>query len=258
MNFKKILICADIHKDAGSADYRLSHIKEEKPDLLVHCGDLSSWGEWKRSLEWLIESLKCHIALVPGNHDFYCKRRQNIWEIQDHQESFCKELGVTYLQKENLQIGPHLWLVGSSLWYDYSFKLDRDYSDRELEEGFSNGIQWNDMISVDTGEGIYDPMVAKKLLGELQTRIKAIPESDKLVVVSHCCPYEELNAHKPSLFNAYSGQKNAGKYFDTLGDRVVAGYCGHTHRKAVYKQWVNTGSDYDGLVKYKIFQAAKA
>jgi hypothetical protein len=49
----KITFCTDIHRDAGSADDRIANIVAEKPDILVHGGDLSAWYEWERSLLWL-------------------------------------------------------------------------------------------------------------------------------------------------------------------------------------------------------------
>ncbi len=245
----KVIYCADIHRDAGSANDRIIRIVEEKPDLLVHCGDLSSWGEWERSLVWLKKSFpNSQIALIPGNHDFYCNRKQPMLEIMNDQMELCNKYNIIYLQHRNLELNEQIDLVGSCLWYDYSFDLDRDYSERELEEGYGNGIQWNDMLSVDVG--MSDAPMSGLLLGNVEDRISWIPERKRIVFISHCLPYNELNAHPPSLFNAYSGQRSAGAYLDTLGDRVIEGFCGHTHRPKTYKQFINIGSDYIGPVKY--------
>ena len=90
------------------------------------------------------------------------------------------------------------------------------------------------------------------MLQELKKNISRIPECAKIIVVTHMCPHSQLNKHKPSLFNAYSGHSMAGEYLDSLGDRLIHAFCGHTHVPAVYGKYINLGSDYIGHCKYKI------
>jgi Icc-related predicted phosphoesterase len=252
----KLVICADIHRDAGSADERIQNLIVEKPDVLVHAGDLSSYYEGERSLQWLRTNFPdATIAIVPGNHDFYCNRRVPMANIINAQSELCRKYDVAYLQERPLALSSGVYLVGSALWYDYSFPMDRFYDPCELEKGESDNVTWNDMRSIDTGSG--NRWWADWMLARLEEQFFMVPEDAKVIFASHFCPHPELNTHKPSLFGAYSGMVRAGRFLDKLEDRLIAAYCGHTHKPAKFGKYVNLGSDYYGPCRYEVLDVGE-
>lgn len=248
----KVIFCADIHRDAGSADERISNIVNEKPNILVHCGDLSSWGEYERSLIWLRKLFpKTEILLIPGNHEFYCNKRQTIREIIDLQTEKNIQYDIFSLNNNNYKISDNFFIVGCMGWYDYSFPADKKYTKQELDAGSSRGIQWNDMRSINT-DGKSNKYWSDLFLSFLITKLASLSNNSKIIYCSHFLPYHELNAHAPSLFGAYSGSVEYGKILNSLGDRLIKSFCGHTHKEAKFNKHINIGSDYYGSCKYYV------
>lgn len=260
---KKVVIAIDLHLDITGFD-RARQIIEEKPDWLVIAGDLCGWDSWDKNLLSLRDALpNTQFAILPGNHEFYTRgkydfkngtfNKATVKQVIACQKDFCCSMGFTYLPACNQEIGDTV-LVGSCLWYDYSFSEPGAYTEEQLVGGLdvARGSSWNDMRQINKGS-YTDRTLTQYMVRTFRKHLKdAQKTGKKIIAITHMLPRVELNAHAPSLFNAYSGTVEAGKALDALGDQLVAAYCGHTHKAAKFGKYQNIGNDYSGPLRYEV------
>lgn len=248
----RICIAPDIHADITGIN-RVDPIVQAKPDWLILGGDFAGWDRWDAHMVELTMKLpNTKIAVVLGNHDFYSRTGVKAKKILGSLEDFCKSMGIHFLERHNLTIGDTTF-VGSCLWYDYSFVDVGLYGEEQLASGIDTerGGRWNDMRYVHLGDQTDNRAFTRFMLTSFKRRLKqAKATGNKIISVTHMLPYLELNAWPMSLYSAYSGTVEAGKALDKLGDQLVASYCGHTHKAAVFGKHTNVGNDYDGPLRF--------
>lgn len=246
----KILILHDLHLDLTHFS-RLS-VLPSNVDYLIVAGDLSAFRGYPDYLRRLLDGLTPkNVGLIAGNHEFYNDSLIPMSQIEDEIKYVCKQKGIVYLQEHNIKLS-NLTIVGNCLWYDYSFVNGQGYSEKLLVSG--NGYQWNDMNYISRGKKT-DAQITARMNSQLKDRLKEAA-GDKLLVVTHMCPTPKLNAHPMGIFNAYSGNVDAGKILDKYNGQIDKLIAGHTHVAAKWGNWTNIGNDYDGDLKFSLIDIA--
>ncbi len=65
----KILACTDVHNNKLALKRIVQKAKQEKPDILICCGDISNFGtDFKEAIKPLYE-LNLPFLFIPGNHE---------------------------------------------------------------------------------------------------------------------------------------------------------------------------------------------
>ena len=136
-----ILVLADLHLDfhLNQGIDPLEQVPSEQLEGMTHvflAGDLSNKGhkQWKQCLPWVIERVpNAKVYVCPGNHDYYGGKIDREDKLRDVAIS----CGVEYLQKSELMIGSHRFLV-CTLWSDFKIYGDRADNMRNARSGMND------------------------------------------------------------------------------------------------------------------------
>lgn len=117
----RVLILSDLHDDfwaeCGRNPFEGVEGLVSDVDHILLAGDLSNKPKirWKRAFERLshLLPLDC-VSVFPGNHDFYDFRIDG----EDRLEEIATSLGVSYVQKQQLEFGSSRILC-ATLWTDF-------------------------------------------------------------------------------------------------------------------------------------------
>ena len=264
----KIIVLSDIHwdyKDNKSLwiEY-LDKLKNNNYDILLNCGDTSSYNEQ------YIEALKecsniCkNILTVQGNHDVWLREEDNginSWEKYLNRNKLISDMGFHSLDS-NPYIINKIGFVGNMGWYDYSFK-DKIVYDKYIKNDpmayylyfhkkiFPDGLaRWNDAIMVDWGKN--DREMTKYFSDLLEKDIIKIEnDCDIICVILHHVPISRMLVKKDdhwNMGNAFSGSKIFGDIIKRH-NKIKYVFCGHTHSyfNKIIKgiQYINVGSGYN-------------
>lgn len=103
----KILACTDVHEPdgiyvglrGGLYDSLMALKKKHKPDVLICCGDFSTFAAGQKEALEIFKKIKLPTFIIHGNHDDYkrfsafCKKNKNFHNV--HKSSFVHE-GVLF------------------------------------------------------------------------------------------------------------------------------------------------------------------
>jgi len=95
----QVKIISDTHNEHGM-------ITDLECDILVHCGDYGTKGNYTEArnfLSWMVKQPAKYKVLVPGNHDGKIKKSAEL-------QMLAKEYGISILMNDSLEInGKKLW-----------------------------------------------------------------------------------------------------------------------------------------------------
>lgn len=247
----RVAVTADLHHgprhpDGAAATRTLAaELYADPPDVLILAGDIGAGDEFGRCLD-LFAGLRCHKALVPGNHDIWVRpddpRGDSLAVYREYLPREAAARGFHYLDAGPLVLpDAGLAVVGSMNWYDYSWGLDRlrelapgDWADRLRDKRFARG-RHNDAQFVRWGYD--DPGFAREAVGAFAAHLRqALREVPAAVVVTHHPPARGLNFPKAepwgldaALWECFSGNAALERVLAEAADRVPLAFCGHTH-----------------------------
>jgi len=271
----KILITADLHLNIPARSPRtgltnfeafLRSVASESPDAVVVAGDI---GTPERSPEYLSYLRKVvgerPLAFCLGNHDHWLppsrhspilrlsQIRDTIWEPS------ADAIGAVLLDLENAYwdgvtiCGGYghfdLGLVAPGLRIDGETITRRHYL-----SGGLGGRFWNDFAFIPHCASRLDAHAREQAAGIGKRLSSASASAGALIVVTHTCPWRELNAHPlrgggEDLFTAYSGNSLVGDAIARRAEKIDLLVCGHTHmpvreQKLHGVRSLNVGTDY--------------
>ena len=253
----RILITADLHYRPSQREAYLAFadwVQAQRPDCLVIAGDVGHpLRLFSRALQ-LFAGLDCPKLLLAGNHDLYRGEldSRTLWEqalpqatrverfvwledevvllpVADVQKSgFSEETGFL----ERLQ--PHLAIVGTMGWYDYSARaphLDLDDAAlRAMKQLVNHDADYIDWPWSDVAMARY---LARGFAGRLR-RAAENPAVRQVLVVTHMPIFEQTVPDYPesefwSLMRAYAGNFTLGELVRRM-PKVTHVVSGHLHR----------------------------
>ncbi|MCY3412161.1 MAG: metallophosphoesterase [Candidatus Heimdallarchaeota archaeon] len=235
----KIGAISDIHIDIiqnyddNAFDKLVEHFYDL--DMLIIAGDIAGRKQYIRDFFKGTKDLEMHKIYVPGNHDLWASNGKSSWEL------FIKDLPDIarsndwhYLPRSPLKINNTL-IIGSPGWYDYSTRnrdLDKfvnynDYQNKEYQ-----GMVWADRDHARFS--MSDEKVSNLFLDQLQKDFESLyTDETQVIVVTHIVPYMDkvISRGKESwnFFSAYMGNRNYGKFIDSLPVREKISIFGHSH-----------------------------
>jgi predicted phosphodiesterase len=271
----KILLTADLHLNIPARHRRtgrtnIEALAEEtaahRPDAVVVAGDI---GVPERAPEYLAAVRMAvgnrPLAFCLGNHDHWIppgqhdrfatlrSLREKCWEpsaaavgavLLDGGNAFWNEVTVCggYGHFDLGHAEPGLCVAGRPVTRD-------DY----LSGGMAGAV-WNDFAFI-PGCAVRLEVEARAQAAGIGKRLCAAgAERKPIVVVTHTCPWRELNAHPlrgsaADLFQAYSGNSLVGEILSRQASAVDLLVCGHTHRPVRETEIhgirsLNIGADY--------------
>ncbi len=226
----KIGILSDIHVDVNYKednrveDAVLKCVEKNNIEILIIAGDISS--DYRKTLSVLNEFEKqssARILFVPGNHDIWNKKHQNMNTNFIYNE-LKKYKGN--LSRKNIVIGDWAF-VGDIGWYDYSFGSD-EYEIADFCKGKAFERTWQDKNYVDWE--MTDIEVNDRFYNMLKERLEQVKDK-KIIFVTHMVIHEAFIVHESreiwKYFNAFLGSK---KYKNLIKEyNVKYAIMGHVH-----------------------------
>ena len=269
----KILLTADLHINIPRRHPRTGQttfeafaqaVRDHQPNAVVVAGDIGSIYHAGNQLRMIREAAgDIPVAMTLGNHDHWVEPDGHVEfpSLQDAVDGFWKFPAdiykITLLDAENLNLGP-ITLVGGYGHFDLghaepNFTFEGKAVTEEVYlSGQLGRLFWNDFH--------YIPNCARFIKAEAQAQAAGIAsrlaasDSQRLVVVTHTCPWRELNGHplrgnEQDLLSAYSGNSLVGKALEQEKERIELLFCGHTHmpvreRGVCSIRSLNIGTDY--------------
>lgn len=160
-------------------------IKIPKCDLVLHAGDMTKQGseeEYKEFLEWYSEVPATHKVVIPGNHDFFCQRKET------QSIEMAAQLGVTMLNCSSVDIGG--FKIYGYPWqprfYDWAFNANSD----ELKRMAAKIPECDILISHGPPKGILDKVKYAEVgqdphVGDIHLLNRILEIKPRLVVTGH-------------------------------------------------------------------------
>ena len=281
----RILFTADIHygmerMQAGILRFLQNLGKIGRIDAIVIAGDLAegitdsvieTCRNHREALVLIKQSGVKNIAFCAGSHDIWCsKDGPDSWTIlNDILYEIARELGITYLERENMYIGDAA-IVGTMAHYDYSMAEEglifegttvrsKHYRDK-TPPGYDAPV-WGDALYVHWEYD--DPTACKLILANFEKNlVEANQKADSILVASHTVPIADINGHifktnlKNRFINAYSGTHHLNEIIlrQNKDGKIKEAVSGHTHIKMGpivkdgirYRNILSIHSDYPG------------
>lgn len=236
------------------------------PDGVVIAGDI---GVPEQAHQYLVEIRQAvgdrFLALTLGNHDFWLDSTDHgkITGLNQVMRRYWREpardVGATLLDQENADLG-EVVLVGCYGHYDLGLAVPGLCVDgvkvtrEDYLFGGIKGLFWNDFRYIPNCASRLAEEAAEQADGLVARMDQAIQAGKRVLVMTHTCPWLELNAHPrgrgPSdVFAAYSGNSLIGKVLSSRAGSVDFHCCGHTHRPVELQEMrgvstLNIGADY--------------
>lgn len=269
----KILFTADLHLDIPARHPRTGRtafedfeaaIESNRPDAVVVAGDIGSLYRAEEYLPRLrVAAGDVPLAITLGNHDCWLDSSGHgeFPTLEEIVNCFWRPearfFKITLLDVENLNLGG-VTIVGGYGHFDLGLAEPeltiggtRVTEDVYLSGGMG-GLFWNDFC--------YIPNCAASLKAEARIQAEGIgrrlneADSSRLIVVTHTCPWRELNGHplrgnEQDILLAYSGNSLVGEVLEMESKRIEIAVCGHTHRPVREREIhgvrsLNIGADY--------------
>jgi len=266
------LFLFDLHFNCGNlvSEKKLESIVKIEGDFdaVLLGGDNASLSSRLRNHIILFDTLQgrfnCPIGFVAGNHGLWGKPAgvSSSILLNDIFSDLSEEVGVTYLEKENLVVGG-VSFVGTYGHYDFSFfREGNGVSKGDLLRGEivvgDKIIGNNDRRFLDW-EGRKDEDVCYEILDGFEERLKSA--KGEKISLSHTIPSRSLNGHPDTqeqyLMEPLSGASRLGEILREHGGEYH--FCGHTHARARdllgKTKAINVGSDYK-ILRYAILSIA--
>lgn len=250
----RIAAVSDIHVlHDGSDEPLLAKIKERveelNPDVFVIAGDISD------QLDILSDSLarlnvkNCVNLFVAGNHDIWFEEGDGTSSLEKYSRvigEICRENGFHHLPDAPFELESYAF-VGSTGWYDYSFRREDLGIPREnYERKEYRGAVWYDLFRIDW------PMTDSEAVDLFNQRLEydfsTLSDSvEHVIYVSHHLPFQDLTIYKNRLpwdfYGAFMGATSTGQIIKRDG-RVRLALSGHSH----VRQMINT----DGIASLTV------
>lgn len=244
----RILHTSDLHWDMEifrEEQHRAKELRDKideyEPEVIVISGDIfesTSDDKFKSPYRLLSEYIddSLPIICVLGNHEFYNFRVDDI--ISRYRETYEPEkYNVHYLDVIGNYTFEPFTFFGNVLWYDGSTGTVKNQDIFKWAGG-----RWSDRFIED-----FNPIKENKRCIE-QIKRNNPHDLDTSVLVTHCIPHIDLNAHINmcgSEFDIFSG---IADLFSETGIYPDYSLCGHTHKRALKRikgvNCINVGNDY--------------
>jgi 3',5'-cyclic AMP phosphodiesterase CpdA len=253
----RILITADLHYRPSQREAFLAFadwVQRQQPDCLVIAGDVGHpLRLFGRALQ-LFAGLDCPRLLLAGNHDLYRGEydSRTLWEQALPQAA--REEGFVWLEDEVVlqplngtqksgflgdngsseRLQPHLAIVGTMGWYDYSARAPHlGYDDttlRAMKRLVNHDADYIDWPWSDVAMARY---LARGFAGRLRRAVDNRAVS-QVLVVTHVPIFEQAVPNYPesefwSLMRAYAGNFTLGELVRRM-PKVTHVVSGHIHR----------------------------
>jgi Icc-related predicted phosphoesterase len=234
--FEKFRVLSDLHVEFyASPKYLQAKLNKLYPDIeedeiLIVAGDLGVAGtgkkgaalnpEYQSMLEYFAKKWNT-VILVPGNHEYYDRDKSVCLEDVDAMiEKTCKKLGITFLNKNYVEIKNHV-ILGCTLWSEAT---------KEAYKGMNDNLKailsHDELLKVHCEHYVW-----------LKTQLEKCKEKNlEAIVITHHLPLMELThpkylqpQYKP-LNSAYASKLNS--LFELYSNKLRLWVCGHTHEKS--------------------------
>jgi len=183
--------------------------KSTDAELLLIAGDLGHYN--KQNIEFLKEMTKQYryIILIHGNHDLYLlsKSQQDKYKgdsfnrLREFREAIKELENVYYLDGEMIEI-EGIKIAGASLWYDYTYGLERGLQAWEIQKYFMENSNDSKKIMKPTINvpHVYDHFSKPKTFidnleyaAEQKAKLlKVVKQGDPDIIISHIPPDHAL------------------------------------------------------------------
>jgi predicted phosphohydrolase len=253
----RILITADLHYRPSQRDAFLAFadwVHGQQPDCLIIAGDVGHpLRLFERALQ-LFAGLGCPRLLLAGNHDLYRGEydSRTLWERTLPQAT--RDEGFVWLEDEVVllplseaqkasfygesgllkHLTPHLAIVGTMGWYDYSSRAPHLETDdatlRSMKRLVNHDADYIDWPWSDVAMARY---LARGFAGRLR-RAADNRAVSQVLVVTHVPIFEQAVPNYPesefwSLMRAYAGNFTLGELVRRM-PKVTHVVSGHIHR----------------------------
>jgi Icc-related predicted phosphoesterase len=289
----RILATADIHlgydRATRGAENFLKKLADVKNiDVILVAGDIAENGaestdeickHHRKAFEHLRNTGCRNIAIIAGSHDIWTfGENPDSWQIlMEYLYNLAGEFGITYLERQNLYVDD-IAFAGTMGHYDYSMAdpgliingivISSKHYRKNIPPGYDEPW-WGDAGRIRWEYD--DPQACRIILDAFNQRLKeACEKSEKVIILSHTVPIQDLNGHIFSLNNpksrfrsAYSGTKALNSLIleNNPEGKIKEVISGHTHLKVgpITKDGIryrNIGGDY-GKPVYQIIEIQK-
>lgn len=271
----KVLITADLHLNIPARNKRTGQtvledfadaVATENPAFVVIAGDIGVPQHAPRHLVAIRQAVgDREFAITLGNHDFWLDSTGHAkftglsQVMQRYWREPARDVGAIHLDLENADLGDVV-LVGCYGHYDLGLAIPdlrvdgvRVTEDIYLSGGM-DGLFWNDFACIPNCATRLFEEAAEQAEGLANRMDQARSLGKRMIVVTHTCPWRELNGHPLAsgpldILSAYSGNSKVGDTLAARADSVDFHCCGHTHmpvseRKLHGISTMNIGSDY--------------
>ncbi len=239
MRFKELVWLSDLHADSLRSDLvvDLEVLGRESPEGILITGDISNADRLDDHLTALA-TLRCPIFFILGNHDYWNGSFAGVAALV---RSACsKKTNLVFLdQSELVQLGGGTVLIGGQGWGDGQAGLGEQSPvtsrDRQLIQEFADKPR-------DRYFKMLREMGRASAFGFSKMAVLALEDSQHLILATHVPPFAASALRKPQdlpyYVNMALGEEIVRIALQFPGKRISV-YCGHTHRKCVYRPLPN-------------------
>jgi predicted phosphohydrolase len=239
VHFKELVWLSDVHADSLRGDFpaEVDQLRRENPEGILITGDISNAERLDEHLA-VISTLGCPIFFVLGNHDFWNGSFAGVTALV---RSACsKKTNLFFLDESGLvQLGGGTALIGGQGWGDGKAGLGEKSPvtsrDRQLIQEFTDKPR-------EKYFQMLQEMGRASASAFSEIAVPALEGSEHLILATHVPPFAASALREPEYLPFYVNV--------ALGDEIlriahqfpgkkISVYCGHTHRKSIYRPLPN-------------------
>lgn len=222
----------DINKDYNVIDELANYVKENKIELLLIAGDISSYPEITLNAICEIETKSgAKVLYVPGNHDLWNKdskytNNDKIYELFLNDEHCLS--GKIYETEDYV-------IIGDVAWYDYSFGNHEKFCTEDFEKMTHDGRTWQDSLFNTWSKNNREK--SDWFIEKFQSKINE-NSSKPVVLMTHMITHDKFAVPEEremwKYFNAFLGSKKLKELCIT--NQVKYSICGHVHYRNTFTE----------------------
>ncbi len=239
MRFKELVWLSDVHADSLRGDFsaEVDQLRRENPEGILITGDISNAERLDEHLT-VLSTLGCPIFFVLGNHDYW---NGSFAGVPARVRSACsKKTNLVFLDQTGLvQLGGGTVLIGGQGWGDGQAGLGEKSPvtsrDRQLIQEFTDKPR-------EKYFQMLQEMGRASASAFSEIAVPALEGSEHLILATHVPPFAASALREPEYLPFYVNV--------ALGDEIlriahqfpgkkISVYCGHTHRKSIYRPLPN-------------------